>query len=80
MKLGTEEEPSVMIYPLLSAVKKDCTPADLCEAMKQAQQELNQVKSSRNGAIFSPISIAPDKTLFHPKIIYIFLISPQRRF
>ena len=32
-----------MIYPLLSAVKKDCTPADLNEAIQQAQHQLDQV-------------------------------------
>lgn len=43
VKIGTEEEPSVMIYPLLSAIKQDCTPADLNEALNKAEQQLNQV-------------------------------------
>ena len=43
VKIGTEDEPSLMIYPLLSAVKKDCTPADLNEAIQQAQHQLDQV-------------------------------------
>ena len=47
VKVGTEVEPSVMVYPLLAAVKKDCTPADLREAMKHAQQELNMVNNIR---------------------------------
>ena len=47
VKIGTDEEPSIMIYPLLSAVKKDCTPADLNEAINQAQQQLDQVHYSK---------------------------------
>lgn len=43
VKIGTEEEPSLMIYPLLSAVKKDCTASDLNEALRQGQDQLNQV-------------------------------------
>ena len=43
VKIGTEEEPSVMIYPLLSAVKQDCTSADLNEALNKAEQQLHQV-------------------------------------
>lgn len=26
VKIGTEEQPSLLIYPLLSAVKENCTP------------------------------------------------------
>ena len=29
VKIGTEEHPSVLIYPLLSAVKRNCTPGKL---------------------------------------------------
>ena len=63
VKVGTEVEPSVMVYPLLSAVKKDCTPADLREAMKHAQQELNMVNNIKR--LFLIISEGTKSTSFH---------------
>ncbi|XP_053388233.1 E3 ubiquitin-protein ligase rnf213-alpha-like, partial [Mercenaria mercenaria] len=41
VKVGTEELPSHLIYPLLSAVKQNCTPADLMEAMVAAKDEID---------------------------------------
>ncbi|XP_048239631.1 E3 ubiquitin-protein ligase rnf213-alpha-like [Haliotis rufescens] len=37
IKLGTEEEPSVRVYSMLSLIKPDCTQADLTDAMQAAQ-------------------------------------------
>ncbi|XP_053396010.1 E3 ubiquitin-protein ligase rnf213-alpha-like [Mercenaria mercenaria] len=41
VKMGTESEPSHLVYPLLSAVKEDCTPDDLLEAMAAAKEEID---------------------------------------
>ncbi|XP_053390335.1 E3 ubiquitin-protein ligase rnf213-alpha-like, partial [Mercenaria mercenaria] len=40
VKMGTELEPSHLVYPLLCAVKEDCTPDDLLEAMTAAKEEI----------------------------------------
>ncbi|XP_053391302.1 E3 ubiquitin-protein ligase rnf213-alpha-like [Mercenaria mercenaria] len=41
VKIGTSEEPSHLIYPLLSAVKSDCTRDNLHTAMVEAKIELD---------------------------------------
>ncbi|XP_071112375.1 E3 ubiquitin-protein ligase rnf213-alpha-like [Haliotis cracherodii] len=38
IKLGTEEEPSVRVYSMLSLIKPDCTESDLSLAMKSARE------------------------------------------
>ncbi|XP_060597666.1 E3 ubiquitin-protein ligase rnf213-alpha-like [Ruditapes philippinarum] len=43
LKFGDDEQqPSHLIYPLLSAVKEDCTEDDVIEAMKQAKELLDR--------------------------------------
>ncbi|XP_060561077.1 E3 ubiquitin-protein ligase RNF213-like, partial [Ruditapes philippinarum] len=41
VKMGIESEPSHLVYPLLSAVKENCTPDDLIEAMAAAKEEID---------------------------------------
>ncbi|KAH3735719.1 hypothetical protein DPMN_042254 [Dreissena polymorpha] len=41
VKVGPDKAPSNHIYPLLSAVKQDCTPADLVAALKLAKEEVD---------------------------------------
>ncbi|XP_053396009.1 E3 ubiquitin-protein ligase rnf213-alpha-like [Mercenaria mercenaria] len=41
VKVGTEAEPDQHIFPLLSAVKGNCTPDDLLEAMAAAKEEID---------------------------------------
>ncbi|KAH3727158.1 hypothetical protein DPMN_053084, partial [Dreissena polymorpha] len=50
VKIGSESEPSHLIYPLLSAVKKTCTPADLFAAMTSAKEEVERKKVDDNAA------------------------------
>ncbi|XP_046558704.1 E3 ubiquitin-protein ligase RNF213-like [Haliotis rubra] len=37
IKLGTDEEPSIRVYSMLSLIKPDCTQADLTNAMQEAR-------------------------------------------
>ncbi|KAL4233165.1 hypothetical protein ACF0H5_007850 [Mactra antiquata] len=41
MKVGTDNEVSHLIYPLLSAVKQNCTPDDLLRAMSEAKEAID---------------------------------------
>ncbi|XP_052808603.1 E3 ubiquitin-protein ligase rnf213-alpha-like isoform X2 [Mya arenaria] len=41
VKMGTEEEPSLRIYHLLSAVKENCMQEDVVLAMEKAKRELS---------------------------------------
>ncbi|XP_071137105.1 E3 ubiquitin-protein ligase rnf213-alpha-like [Mytilus edulis] len=43
VKIGFEGEPSNLIYPLLSNIKHECTRDDLIGAMKEAQDELEEM-------------------------------------
>ncbi|XP_021363666.1 E3 ubiquitin-protein ligase rnf213-alpha-like isoform X2 [Mizuhopecten yessoensis] len=43
VKVGTDEEPSKLIFPLLSGIKKDCSMSDLISAMKAAQREVESM-------------------------------------
>ncbi|XP_053396015.1 E3 ubiquitin-protein ligase rnf213-alpha-like [Mercenaria mercenaria] len=40
-KVGTDSEPSELVYPMLSFLKDNCSPGDLLEAMADAQKTLN---------------------------------------
>lgn len=40
--MGGEDEPSDLIYPLLSIVKHDCTKMDLIGAMERANSDVSQ--------------------------------------
>ncbi|KAH3728508.1 hypothetical protein DPMN_054465, partial [Dreissena polymorpha] len=41
VKVGSDSEPSHLIYPLLSAVRKHCTPAELIAAMTSAKEDVD---------------------------------------
>lgn len=47
VKLGTEVEPSVLIFPMLSAVKQGCTKEDLVRAMSAAKDDVDKLDSQR---------------------------------
>ncbi|CAC5418279.1 RNF213 [Mytilus coruscus] len=47
VKLGTEVEPSVLIYPMLSAVKQGCTKEDLVRAMSAAKDDVDKLDLKR---------------------------------
>ncbi|XP_021363650.1 E3 ubiquitin-protein ligase rnf213-alpha-like, partial [Mizuhopecten yessoensis] len=47
VKVGTDEEPSKLIFPLLSGIKKDCSMSDLISAMKAAQREVESMDELR---------------------------------
>ncbi|XP_052062678.1 E3 ubiquitin-protein ligase rnf213-alpha-like isoform X2 [Mytilus californianus] len=47
VKLGSDKEPSALIYPLLSAVKQGCTKDDLVKAMTAAKSDIDNVKEER---------------------------------
>ncbi|XP_060597648.1 E3 ubiquitin-protein ligase rnf213-alpha-like, partial [Ruditapes philippinarum] len=42
VKMGSDLEPSHLIYPLLSAVKENCTPDDLLDSMTSAKEEIER--------------------------------------
>ncbi|XP_053396356.1 E3 ubiquitin-protein ligase rnf213-alpha-like [Mercenaria mercenaria] len=46
VKVGTQHVPSHLIYPLLSAVKQNCSPADIIEAMAGAKEEIDSQTSN----------------------------------
>ncbi|XP_033741838.1 E3 ubiquitin-protein ligase rnf213-alpha-like [Pecten maximus] len=48
VKVGTEQEPSKLIFPLLSAIKKDCSMSDLISAMKTAKREVENMDEIRD--------------------------------
>ncbi|VDI31555.1 Hypothetical predicted protein [Mytilus galloprovincialis] len=43
-KLGTDTEPSVKLYPLLSAIKHDCNREDVVKSLRNAQAELMEME------------------------------------
>ncbi|CAC5425101.1 RNF213 [Mytilus coruscus] len=47
VKLGTEIEPSLLIYPMLSAVKQGCTKEDLVRAMSAAKLDVDKLDFQR---------------------------------
>ncbi|KAL3881537.1 hypothetical protein ACJMK2_027969, partial [Sinanodonta woodiana] len=44
VKIGTNHDPDVRIYPLLSAVKESCTWEDLVNAMQRASKDVEEVQ------------------------------------
>ncbi|XP_060084373.1 E3 ubiquitin-protein ligase rnf213-alpha-like [Ylistrum balloti] len=48
VKVGTEQEPDNLIFPLLSMIKKDCSLSDLISAMKAAQREVEHMDELRD--------------------------------
>lgn len=48
VKLGSDREPSVLIYPLLSAVKPNCTEEELKEAMHSAKTVVDEEESTKD--------------------------------
>ncbi|XP_053396335.1 E3 ubiquitin-protein ligase rnf213-alpha-like isoform X2 [Mercenaria mercenaria] len=66
VKMGTESEPSHLVYPLLSAVKEDCTPDDLLEAMAAAKEEIDgdaeMEEESGNDSGTDEVEMAADAT------------------
>lgn len=44
VKLGTRDEPSDLVYPLLSVIKNECTREDLVDAMEEARIKLEQIE------------------------------------
>lgn len=42
VRLGTKDEPSNLVYTLLSVIKDDCSREDLLDAMEEARIELEQ--------------------------------------
>ncbi|VDI41573.1 Hypothetical predicted protein [Mytilus galloprovincialis] len=47
VKIGSNQEPSALIYPLLSAVKQGCTREDLVKAMSAAKEDVEQMDRRR---------------------------------
>ncbi|XP_063403574.1 E3 ubiquitin-protein ligase rnf213-alpha-like [Mytilus trossulus] len=47
VKIGSNQEPSALIYPLLSAVKQGCTREDLVKAMSAAKDDVEQMDRQR---------------------------------
>lgn len=47
VKIGSNEDPSILIYPLLSAVKKDCTKEDLMMALSSAKTDVERIDIER---------------------------------
>ncbi|XP_052243691.1 E3 ubiquitin-protein ligase rnf213-alpha-like [Dreissena polymorpha] len=56
VKVGSDKAPSNHIYPLLSAVKQDCTPADLVAALNLAKEEVDNrtMKEDVESSISTP--------------------------
>lgn len=46
VKMGLEQNPSNLIYPMLSAVKHNCTKEDLIKALSMAKHDVIQKESS----------------------------------
>ncbi|XP_060599995.1 E3 ubiquitin-protein ligase RNF213-like [Ruditapes philippinarum] len=44
VKVGTDQLPSNLLYPLISAVKKNCSHDDLVEAMIDAKEDISESK------------------------------------
>jgi hypothetical protein len=47
VKIGSGQEPSALIYPLLSAVKQGCTKEDLVRAMSVAKSDVERLDMDR---------------------------------
>ena len=47
VKIGSDVEPSLLIYPMLSAVKQDCTREDLIRAMSAAKSDVDKLDLMR---------------------------------
>ena len=46
VKVGTHDQPDSLIYPLLSAVKTNCSPKDLTEAVLGSQEQIDEVNKA----------------------------------
>ena len=46
VKVGTHYQPNSLIYPLLSAVKTNCSPKDLTEAVTESQEQIDVVNKA----------------------------------
>jgi arsenate reductase-like glutaredoxin family protein len=51
VKIGSGQEPSALIYPLLSAVKQGCTKEDLVRAMSVAKSDVERLDMDRQKEI-----------------------------
>lgn len=51
VKIRSGQEPSALIYPLLSAVKQGCTKADLVRAMSIAKSDVEKLDMDRQKEI-----------------------------
>lgn len=58
VKIGSTEEPSNVIYPLLSAVKRGCTKENLLTAMSLAEQDVDEFDAQQNGDEEGDIHVA----------------------
>jgi hypothetical protein len=47
VKIGSDVEPSLLIYPMLSAVKQGCTREDLIRAMSAAKSDVDKLDLMR---------------------------------
>jgi hypothetical protein len=47
VKIGSDSEPSLLIYPMLSAVKQGCTREDLIKAMYAAKSDVDKLDLMR---------------------------------
>ena len=47
VKIGSGQEPSALIYPLLSAVKQGCTKEDIVNAMSVAKSDVERLDMDR---------------------------------
>lgn len=53
-KLETNQNPSGLLYPLLSVIKKDCSEDDVIAALKDAQLELVKIENERKVDVSKP--------------------------
>lgn len=61
VKIGSTEEPSNVIYPLLSAIKRGCTKENLLTAISLAEQEVDEFDAQQNGDEEGDIHVAPSE-------------------
>ena len=50
IKIGTDKEPSDLVFPLLSLIKPECSMADIQEAMQKAKDEIFQFEQMGESA------------------------------
>ena len=59
VKAKVDSEPSNLIYPLLSSVKRDCTKSDLITAMRQAKADVDKMEVSEQEVDMAEEEVEP---------------------